>query len=265
MALADLWALAIGERQQFRERGQGLERVHTIPILLLHRRRVVAFAGQAAAYLALDALRPRFPDARLVPFPGGAADALVVDLDGVPEVLAAYGAGRPAPVGPAVAAVLAWAAQAGPPAALPADLAAATADPDLVPALAGALARGQVRPRRALAAAGTDPALDFLAWALVPGDLEFQAKYGHLGEAACAALAFLPGAAALALAQRLLAGREASRAGLQACLDRVAQLGPAACRQAAAWARGHPLEAQVRRWLGLEGAGTGGTGSGEPE
>lgn len=254
MGVPDLWAVAIGEREQFKESGEGLERLHAVPLLLLHRRRVAAFPGHGLAQQALAALRRRFPDARLLPFPGDADDALVVAEEDLPLLLDAYGLVH-LPVPPALEGALAWARQPGAPERpLPPELAGALADPNLVPVLARALARGEVNGRRALAlvaAAGTEAAQSFLAWALAADDAEFQAKYGRRGHDAIASIAYLPDAAAAAFTRRLLWGEEHTypwRAP-QACVERMMRLGPAGAAALVEMRQGHRLENYIRRWM----------------
>lgn len=251
-----LWAVAIGERVAYQETQKGLERLRSLPLFLLHRQRVVVMADRAVAYRALGALSRRFPEARLVPFPGGPEDGLLVDSATLEEVLASYGvAGRPpAPATPVGTALLAWARGEGP-FTLPGGHVEAAADPQLVPAVVAGLARGEVQPARALsllAALGTEPALDFLAWALDGDDPEFQAKYGRQVQAARAALAYLPDPAVLPLARRLLSSPERaySPRTLKACTDRALKAGSATALSALA--AGHPLERQIRRWAGVD-------------
>lgn len=256
MQVADLWAIAIGEREQFKETSAGLERLHAVPLLLLHRRRVAAFAGRELGNQALGTLRRRFPDARLLPFPGDADDARVIAAADLPPLLEAYGAVlRPVPV--AVAPALEWAQQPGAPdpeAPLPPEVADALAEPGLIPVLAHAMARNEVNGLRALAlvaAAATPPAQELLTWALAADDAEFQAKYGRRGHDAIAAIAFLPDHAAAAFTRRLFWGEDHLypwRAP-RACVDRMMRLGPAGLQALVELREGHRLENYIRRWM----------------
>lgn len=258
MQVDDLWAIAIGEREQFQETSAGLERLHAVPLLLLHGRRVAACAGRAVAEQALAALRPRFPDARLLPFPGGPADARVITAADCPELLTAYGL-LPRPVPPELAPALAWARATGAPdaeAPLPPAVAALLPHPHLVPSLVHALARGEVGGQRALAllaAAATPAALDFLAWALAADDAEFQAKYGRRGQEAIAAIAFLPDHAAAEFTRRMLWDGEHEYPWRvpRACVERLMRLGPAGLQRLVELRSGHRLENYIRRWMNL--------------
>lgn len=212
--LAELWSVAIGRRDLYREDERGLERLTTVPLLLLHGRRAAVFADRHLAEAVADALRRRFPFARVLRYPGGPADARVIDPPGAADLLRAYGmVPLDEPLPPGVRALLRWIGppgQASPP----------QPGPPPVPAgwhalavrfIAHALARREVHPGRALAALatlGTPEAVDFLVWALAADDLEFQAKYGRLAAEALRALPHLPPPAAAAVARRVLEGAE---------------------------------------------------------
>lgn len=247
-----LWAVAIGERIAYREAGDGVEHLRSLPLLLLHRQRVVVLPDRALGHRALGALGRRFPDARLIPFPGGPDDGLLVDSSGLEEVLAAYGLGGgiPRPETAAGEQLLEWVRGAGE-AELPENYQEATRDCRLIPAVMAALSRGQVEPARALelmAALATDTALDFLAWALDGEDPEFQAKFGRQMQAAQAALARLPEEAVLPFAQRLFRSveRPYSIRTLKACAEQLRRIGNGEALHRLA--DGHPLERQIRRW-----------------
>ncbi len=252
--MADLWTMAIGEREQFKETGEGLERLHVVPLLLLHRRRIATFAGKELAARALSALRRRFPDARLLSFPGGADDALVVTDEELPQVLDAYGL-VPWPAPKALAPALEWARQPGPPEQpLPAELDQILEEPELIPTLARALARDEVSGRRALAlvaATGTAPAQEFLAWALAADDAEFQAKFRRRGQDAIAAIAYLPDHAAEGFTRRVLWDTNYSYPWrtLRACVERMVRLGPAGLSRLHELGTDHLLEPHIQRWM----------------
>lgn len=261
----ELWSVQIGERSALCERGQGLERLHVAPLLVLHRRRVVTFAGLRLAESFARRMQTRFPGPRIHRFPGGPEDSLVVaDAIGADEVLEAYGVGpRVEPETAAGAAVLAWAALPGDPLDLPPELPAARGDGRVAAALRQRLSLGQVRPPRAYAAIGAlgrPEGLDFMAWALTSeGDFEFGAKYGFNGREALAGVHALAPDVAVDFAGRALWGKDHPYGWnvVEACVARLLRLGEPGLEALGQLRRGHRMERHIRRWINAYLRGTG--------